>query len=199
MRNWISCALASSGEGFQTRSGGCEPYWMKTALIAAVSPATMSEVHRSTRCQSSAAPLMGMIPRGKEGISAGPAGSPPSAADFAATRLTYCGLSGRPALGSPDSHCTLPPLARPLEKGKRRRWQFSRGCPAAALNNAPEEAPVTDNGRHLMPPRCAGLVGPYLCGKTTLLEALLFGCAATSRRAAVHGGNVVVDATAATR
>ena len=44
---------------------------------------------------------------------------------------------------------------------------------------------MTDNGRDPMAPRCAALVGPYLFGKTTLLEALLFACGVTSRRGSV--------------
>src|SRR5260221_9333935 len=54
---------------------------------------------------------------------------------------------------------------------------------------------VTNNGRHPAAPRCAALVGPYLSGKTTLLEALLFACGVTSRRGSVKEGNMVGDAT----
>ena len=42
-------------------------------------------------------------------------------------------------------------------------------------------------------PRCAALVGPYLSGKTTLLEALLFAAGTTSRRGSVRDGNSVGD------
>jgi len=42
-------------------------------------------------------------------------------------------------------------------------------------------------------PRCAAIVGPYLSGKTTLLEALLNVCGATSRKGSVTDGNTVGD------
>jgi len=42
-------------------------------------------------------------------------------------------------------------------------------------------------------PRCAALVGPYLSGKTTLLEALLFAAGATHRRGSQKDGNTVGD------
>ena len=42
-------------------------------------------------------------------------------------------------------------------------------------------------------PRCAALVGPYLSGKTTLLEALLFASGAISRRGTIKDGNTVGD------
>ncbi|HEY3909538.1 MAG TPA: elongation factor G [Stellaceae bacterium] len=42
-------------------------------------------------------------------------------------------------------------------------------------------------------PRCAALIGPYLSGKTTLLEALLFASATTGRRGSVRDGNSVGD------
>jgi elongation factor G len=44
-------------------------------------------------------------------------------------------------------------------------------------------------------PRCAALVGPYLSGKTTLLEALLFSAGATHRRGSQKEGNTVGDHT----
>jgi elongation factor G len=44
-------------------------------------------------------------------------------------------------------------------------------------------------------PRCAALVGPYLSGKTTLLEALLFASGAINRRGNQKDGNTVGDAT----
>jgi elongation factor G len=44
-------------------------------------------------------------------------------------------------------------------------------------------------------PRCAALVGPYLCGKTTLLEALLFAGGAITRRGTQKDGNTVGDHT----
>ena len=42
-------------------------------------------------------------------------------------------------------------------------------------------------------PRCAALIGPYLSGKTSLLEALLFATGATTRRGSVRDGNSVGD------
>ncbi len=42
-------------------------------------------------------------------------------------------------------------------------------------------------------PRCAALIGPYLSGKTTLLEALLFAAGSTGRRGTVRDGNSVGD------
>jgi elongation factor G len=42
-------------------------------------------------------------------------------------------------------------------------------------------------------PRCVALVGPYLSGKTTLLESLLFASGTTGRRGSVRDGNSVGD------
>ncbi|HEX6103677.1 MAG TPA: GTP-binding protein, partial [Alphaproteobacteria bacterium] len=42
-------------------------------------------------------------------------------------------------------------------------------------------------------PRCVALVGPYLSGKTTLLEQLLFAAGAITRRGSVREGNTVGD------
>ncbi len=42
-------------------------------------------------------------------------------------------------------------------------------------------------------PRCAALIGPYLSGKTSLLEALLFAAGGTTRRGSVRDGNAVGD------
>jgi elongation factor G len=44
--------------------------------------------------------------------------------------------------------------------------------------------------------RCAALVGPYLSGKTTLLESLLLTTGAISRKGSVRDANTVGDATA---
>jgi elongation factor G len=44
-------------------------------------------------------------------------------------------------------------------------------------------------------PRVVALVGPYLSGKTTLLESLLFASGTTSRRGSVRDGNSVGDHT----
>jgi elongation factor G len=45
------------------------------------------------------------------------------------------------------------------------------------------------------PPRCAVLIGPYLSGKTTLLEAMLFAAGATHRKGSVTEGNSVGDSS----
>ncbi|MCU0895595.1 MAG: elongation factor G, partial [Rhodospirillales bacterium] len=45
------------------------------------------------------------------------------------------------------------------------------------------------------PPRCVALVGPYLSGKTSLLESILSLAGATSRKGSVRDGNTVGDAT----
>ena len=42
-------------------------------------------------------------------------------------------------------------------------------------------------------PRCAALVGPYLSGKTTLLESLLFAAGAITRKGSVRDGNTIGD------
>jgi elongation factor G len=42
-------------------------------------------------------------------------------------------------------------------------------------------------------PRCAALVGPYLSGKTTLFESILFATGATNRKGSVKDGNTVGD------
>lgn len=44
-------------------------------------------------------------------------------------------------------------------------------------------------------PRCAALVGPYLSGKTTLLESLLFVTGAIPRKGSARDGNTVGDAS----
>src|SRR3954449_4287794 len=48
-------------------------------------------------------------------------------------------------------------------------------------------------------PRCAALIGPYLSGKTSLLEALLFAAGTTTRRGSVRDGNSVGDHSAEAR
>src|SRR3954451_23347756 len=52
------------------------------------------------------------------------------------------------------------------------------------------EAPMANT---IAAPRCAALIGPYLSGKTTLLEALLHTSGSTSRRGSVRDGNSVGD------
>src|SRR5215469_18405434 len=44
-------------------------------------------------------------------------------------------------------------------------------------------------------PRCAALVGPYLSGKTTLLEALLFASGTINRHGTQKDGNTIGDST----
>src|SRR3974390_577128 len=44
-------------------------------------------------------------------------------------------------------------------------------------------------------PRCAALIGPYLSGKTSLLEALSFAAGSTTRRGSVRDGNSIGDHT----
>jgi elongation factor G len=44
-------------------------------------------------------------------------------------------------------------------------------------------------------PRCAALVGPYLSGKTTLLESILVRTGAVGRKGSVREGNTVGDST----
>ena len=48
-------------------------------------------------------------------------------------------------------------------------------------------------------PRCAALVGPYLSGKTTLLEAILFRTGAINRKGTIKEGNTVGDASPESR
>jgi len=48
-------------------------------------------------------------------------------------------------------------------------------------------------------PRCVALVGPYLSGKTSLLEALLFASGTTHRRGTAKDGNTVGDHSAEAR
>lgn len=48
-------------------------------------------------------------------------------------------------------------------------------------------------------PRCAALVGPYLSGKTTLLESLLAAAGVIGRKGSVRDGNTVGDASAEAR
>ncbi len=53
--------------------------------------------------------------------------------------------------------------------------------------------------KEIAAPRCAALIGPYLSGKTTLLEALLHASGGTSRRGSVRDGNSVGDHAAEAR
>jgi len=49
------------------------------------------------------------------------------------------------------------------------------------------------SGRTPSAPRCAAIVGPYLSGKTTLMESLLFACGAIPRKGSVKDGTTVGD------
>jgi elongation factor G len=53
----------------------------------------------------------------------------------------------------------------------------------------------TPNGRRPAGPRCAAIVGPYLSGKTTLLESLLLVTGAIARRGTAKEGNTVGDSS----
>ncbi len=48
-------------------------------------------------------------------------------------------------------------------------------------------------------PRCAAFVGPYLSGKTTLLEAILYRTGAINRKGTIKDGNTVGDSVAEAR
>ncbi len=50
------------------------------------------------------------------------------------------------------------------------------------------------SGRTPSAPRCAAIVGPYLSGKTTLMESMLSICGAVHRKGSVKDGNTVGDA-----
>jgi len=87
--------------------------------------------------------------------------------------------------------------ARPffLEKRRRQRVAVSRTPGQTPVANG-KEACMTDRSAGA---RCAALVGPYLSGKTTLLEALLFASGSTHRRGTVKDGNTVGDHSAEAR
>jgi elongation factor G len=51
------------------------------------------------------------------------------------------------------------------------------------------------SGRNPSAPRCAAIVGPYLSGKTTLLESLLHASGTLPRKGSVKEGNTVGDAS----
>src|ERR1041385_9408086 len=50
-------------------------------------------------------------------------------------------------------------------------------------------------GRAPAAPRCAAIVGPYLSGKTALMESLLFATGAISRKGTAKEGNTVGDSS----
>ncbi len=55
------------------------------------------------------------------------------------------------------------------------------------------------DGREQKAPRCAAIVGPYLSGKTALLESLLFVTGAISRKGHAKEGNTVSDSSVEAR
>src|SRR5262249_31402238 len=73
-----------------------------------------------------------------------------------------------------------------------RKRGVRRAGPAARLPVRREESM---GDRAPAAPRCAALVGPYLSGKTTLLESLLFATGATTRKGSVKEGNSVGDSS----
>jgi len=58
---------------------------------------------------------------------------------------------------------------------------------------------MAENGRAPRAPRCIGIVGPYLSGKTTLLEAILYRTGAIQRQGKISEGNTVGDSAAEAR
>lgn len=54
-------------------------------------------------------------------------------------------------------------------------------------------------GRKPSGPRCVALVGPYLSGKTTLLESMLAACGAIPRKGSIKDGSTVGDSAPAAR
>src|SRR5215216_2256913 len=72
----------------------------------------------------------------------------------------------------------------------------SRSAPAQVIGGS-----MTDQtaGRAPKGPRCIALVGPYLSGKTTLLEAILFETGAIQRQGKVSEGSTVGDGSAQAR
>lgn len=55
------------------------------------------------------------------------------------------------------------------------------------------------NANGIRPPRCAVLVGPYLSGKTSLMESMLHITGAIDRKGSVRDGNTVGDGSAEAR
>src|SRR6185437_8675981 len=93
----------------------------------------------------------------------------------------------RCGLWMPLPNCQIPfasraPPSNHRENGKAARHQHARG------RQAMEARMAGHNG-----PRVAALVGPYLSGKTTLLEALLHASGTTNRRGTIKEGNTVGD------
>lgn len=65
-----------------------------------------------------------------------------------------------------------------------------------ANNTASQQGKGTpQTGRGSSAPRCAALVGPYLSGKTALLESLLFVTGAIPRKGTAKEGNTVSDSS----
>ena len=81
----------------------------------------------------------------------------------------------------------LPPRARNEARGGRAPPAPGAGRPTEVRAR---EGEVSDQSAG---PRCVALVGPYLSGKTTLLESLLFVAGAIHRRGTVKDGSAVGD------
>lgn len=58
---------------------------------------------------------------------------------------------------------------------------------------------ATGNANGIRPPRCAVLVGPYLSGKTSLMESMLHISGAINRKGLVKDGNTVGDSSTEAR
>lgn len=78
-------------------------------------------------------------------------------------------------------------VERGASEGALPQGALQEGVSAKA---APQEGASSKSA-----PRCAALVGPYLSGKTTLLEGLLFAGGTIGRRGSVREGNTVGDST----
>src|SRR5260221_5194355 len=90
-----------------------------------------------------------------------------------------------------NSRCAPMAAGRPSSLGRG----VARGV---AISRTPRTAPVRHGKEACMTdrpagPRSAALVGPYLSGKTTPLEALLFASGTTHRRGTAKEGNTVGD------
>ena len=67
------------------------------------------------------------------------------------------------------------------------------------MPNATPQVAAASTKPDAKPNRCAALVGPYLSGKTSLMEAMLHAAGAIGRKGLVKDGNTVGDASAEAR